>query len=40
MDPTKGIAVGTVFERAAFIPHGAYFDISSFDDKRIVRESG
>lgn len=38
--PTKGIIVGTVFERAAFIPHGAYFYISSFDDKRIMLESG
>lgn len=40
VDPTKGIVVGTVFERAAFTPHGAYFYLKSFDDKRIFLESG
>ena len=40
VNPAKGIVVGTIFERAVFIPHGAYFYITSFDDKRIMLESG
>lgn len=39
-DPTKGIVIGTVFERAAFTPHGAYFYLESSDNKRIMLESG
>lgn len=39
-DPMKGIVIGTVFERAAFTPRGAYFYLKSSGNKRIVLESG
>ncbi|CAB3866998.1 MULTISPECIES: hypothetical protein [Achromobacter] len=40
LDPAKGVVVGTVFERAVFVPYGAYFYLQSSDGKRIMLESG
>ncbi|MNU93020.1 hypothetical protein D3C71_829500 [compost metagenome] len=40
VNPAKGIVVGTVFERAVFTPHGAFFYLKAFDDERIMLESG
>jgi hypothetical protein len=40
IDLSKGIVVGTVFERAVFTPYGAYFYVQSPDGKRIVLSSG
>ena len=39
-DPSKGVVVGTVFERSVFTPYGAYFYIQSPQNERIVLSSG
>ncbi|MGJ7488485.1 hypothetical protein ACSFA2_24685 [Variovorax sp. LT2P21] len=36
LDSSKGIIVGSVYERAVFLPHGAYFSILSPQGERIV----
>lgn len=40
IDPSKGIVVGVVFERAVFTAYGAYFYIQAPDGERIVLSSG
>lgn len=39
-DPSKGVIVGTVFERSVFVPYGAYFYLEATDKERIVLASG
>ncbi|CAN7779005.1 hypothetical protein LJR290_007986 [Variovorax sp. LjRoot290] len=39
-DPSKGVVVGTVFERSVFVPYGAYFYLQSPDNERIIVASG
>jgi len=40
VDATKGIIVGTVFERAVFTPYGAYFYITTPQGEQIILSSG
>lgn len=39
IDPSKGVVVGAVFERAVFTPYGAYFYIQAPDGEKIVLSS-
>lgn len=39
-DASKGVVVGTVFERSVFTPYGAYFYLQSPDKERIIVASG
>jgi hypothetical protein len=39
-DDSKGVVVGTVFERSVFVPYGAYFYLEAPDKERIVVSSG
>ncbi|SCK23065.1 hypothetical protein [Vogesella sp. LIG4] len=40
IDSSKGVVVGTVFERSVFTPYGAYFYIQSPNGEKVVLSSG